>query len=113
MDFKYYYISAEVMVVKAVSDDGSLAGIPAEELIENIQGGVRGPCRLIALDLTEKRYLNSSGLGDLIMVYERFHEDDISLALIGVSENIGSLLEMIGVIQFFFIVSKEDELIQE
>ncbi len=110
MDLQYHYHGNELLVVNVTAEDGTLAGSSINEFIEEVIELAHGKVKRVALDFTGKKYLNSSGLGDLIMVRDCFHDEDLSLVLIGVQENIRSLLDMVGIENFFTLIKDEGQL---
>ncbi len=64
----------------------------------------------VALDISKKEYLNSNGLSELIKIKDLLLDKGIELFLIGVSKRVMSILELVGVENFFNIVNNEDEL---
>ena len=61
--------------------------------------------------MSRKRYLNSSGLGELIFIKDRLTDAGAELVLLGVTENVSSLLEMVGLDEFFTVLSSEDQIL--
>lgn len=66
--------------------------------------------KVIALDMSKKSYLNSTGLGELIKMKDNLFDNDINLVLINPSDRVKSLLSMVGVDQFFKIITDENQL---
>ncbi len=64
----------------------------------------------IALDLHKKTFLNSTGLGELVAVKDKLLEYGVELILLRTSEKVESLINMVGLDEFFHILSSEDEL---
>ncbi|MBN1533879.1 MAG: STAS domain-containing protein [Spirochaetes bacterium] len=100
----------DILVVNIAGSDGTLAPQGVDEVISEILGLYNGKRKEIALDLTQKTYLNSSGLGDLIKVKDRFSDEGVELVLINPTPRVTSLLEMVGVIQFFKIIPGVEDL---
>jgi anti-anti-sigma factor len=99
-----------ILVVEIAGSDGTLVQQGVDEVISEILGLYDGKAREIALDLTRKTYLNSSGLGDLIKVKDRLSDEGVGLVLINPTPRVTSLLEMVGVIQFFKIIPGIEDL---
>ncbi len=100
----------DFLIVAIDGSDGKLVSEDVDDLIDETLKLYDGKRKEIALDLTNKSYLNSSGLGDLIKVKDRFSDEGVSLVLINPTARVLSLLEMVGVIQFFKIIAREDNL---
>jgi anti-anti-sigma factor len=110
MDSPYHYHKDKTLVVSITEKDGSLVRGDLADFQREIQDMNRSGNKVIALDMTKKKYLNSSGLGDLIRLKDTLVDRNIDLVLIGVTKNIMSLLEMVGVGDFFTIVKSENDL---
>jgi len=99
-----------ILIIDVVDGDGKLALQDIDVFINEVLSLYNGKGKEIAIDMSKKSYLNSSGLGDLIKIKDRFMDDGIVLVLIKPTARVLSLLEMVGVIQFFKIIEREDEL---
>jgi anti-anti-sigma factor len=111
MDSPYHYHKNKTLVVSITEKEGSLVRGELDDFQREIEDLNRSGNRIIALDMTKKRYLNSSGLGDLIRLKDSLVDRNIDLVLIGVTKNVMSLLEMVGVGDFFTIVNSENDLV--
>lgn len=102
----------DILIVEIGDSDGKLVAEEMDDFIDEVLSLYkgRGKGKEIALDMSKKSYLNSSGLGDLIKVKDRFMDDGITLVLIKPTARVYSLLEMVGVVQFFKIIEREEDL---
>ena len=107
MDLSYRYSGKSVLIIDIDEASGSLVNGTIEDFIETMLTMDRKKSNMIALDMSRKKYLNSSGLGDLIMTKDRLFDQGVELVLIGVAGNIQSLLSMVGVEDFFKLAGNE------
>jgi anti-anti-sigma factor len=110
MDLSYRYSGKSVLIIDINEASGSLVNGTIEDFIETVLSMDRKKNTTVALDMSRKKYLNSSGLGDLIMTKDRLFDQGVDLVLIGVVENIRSLLSMVGVEDFFKMAGNETDL---
>ncbi|PKL39833.1 MAG: hypothetical protein CVV44_06320 [Spirochaetae bacterium HGW-Spirochaetae-1] len=110
MDLSYRYSGKSVLIIDIDEASGSLVNGTIEDFIETMLTMDRKKSTMIALDMSRKKYLNSSGLGDLIMTKDRLFDQGVELVLIGVAGNIQSLLSMVGVEDFFKLAGNETDL---
>jgi anti-anti-sigma factor len=109
MEIRHHYKN-KTLVVDVNGNDGKLIKDDLELFIKEILKLHTKESKEIAVNLSNKTYLNSSGLGDLIKVKDSLMDNGVGLVLINPTARVVSLLEMVGVDQFFHIVSKEDDL---
>lgn len=91
-------------------EDPRLVKDDIDDFISSALSINRSGSEIIAFDMSQKPYLNSSGLSDLIKSKDVFLDSGIDLVLISPSQKILSLLEMVGLDDFFTIVNSEDDL---
>ena len=82
----------------------------AENFIHSVLNLYNKTAGKISFDLSSKPFLNSSGLGQLIMAKDKLMDKGIDLVLINPTERVRSLLDMVGIADFFHIVDKETDL---
>ena len=100
----------KILIVEIDSFDGKLVSEDIDEFLVELLKIYNGETKEIAFEMIKKTYLNSSGLGDLIKVKDKLMDSGVGLVLINPTNRVVSLLEMVGVDQFFNIVESEDEL---
>ncbi len=98
------------LVVDMKKSDGSLMTDGIDDFIQELMSLAAESGNQVAINMSEVAYLNSSGLGELIMVKDRLTDEGISLVLISVTNKVISLLTMVGVDQFFSIIDSESDL---
>ena len=99
-----------ILKIEEVSAKGNLAHLAIEGEIDLDTVGIlrqrldelqrRGVDRLI-LDMGETRYVNSSALAVLVKFAETFRERGGGIALVGVSQRVKLVFEMLGLLVFF------------
>jgi HptB-dependent secretion and biofilm anti anti-sigma factor len=105
-----YHVKGTVLVVDMPEGEGRLTSRDIDDFIGQVLGLGTTKIRKIAFDMSRKEFLNSSGLGELVKVKDVFLDKNIELVLIGPTQRVKSLINMVGVDQFFNIVDSEDEL---
>lgn len=81
---------------------GKLMGGPeTQELHDHVRGLVADEVKNIVIDLSNVKWLNSSGLGVLMASYTTLKNNGGSLKLAGVTEKVESLLAITQLINFF------------
>ena len=109
MDIMHRYLK-DVLIVGIPENEGRLINDDLDDFIKELLKLYNGKRKEVALDLSKKTYLNSTGLGELIKVKDRLMDGNVGLALINPTPRVQSLLDMVGVNQFFHIIGSEDEL---
>lgn len=105
-----YRIVDNKLIFDIQEGDGSLVGFELDDFINNIKQLYSDNIKVVGLNLSKKNYLNSTGLGELIKVKDTLLDEDIKLVLISVGARIKSLLDMVGVEEFFNIYDREEDL---
>jgi anti-sigma B factor antagonist len=88
--------------------EGSLDGKTAPEAREQLQRFLAANSKLI-LDLGNVDYLSSAGLRLLLVLYRELTARKGKLALLGVSEDIRTVMSHTGFLSFFTLVQSEAE----
>jgi anti-sigma B factor antagonist len=91
--------------------EGSLDGKTAPEARERLHPFLATNSKLI-LDLTKVEYLSSAGLRLLLMLYREFKAKKGKLVLLGVSEDIRTVMSHTGFLNFFTLVNSEAEAVK-
>ena len=91
--------------------EGSLDGKTAPEAREQLEGFLAGKSKLI-LDLTKVDYLSSAGLRLLLVLYRELTARKGKLALLGVSEDIRTVMSHTGFLSFFTLVESTVEAVR-
>jgi anti-sigma B factor antagonist len=88
--------------------EGSLDGKTAPEVREQLRPFLAENSKMI-LDLTKVDYLSSAGLRLLLLLYREFSAKRGKLVLLGVSEDIRTVMSHTGFLNFFALASSEAE----
>jgi anti-sigma B factor antagonist len=91
--------------------EGSLDGKTAPEVREQLQRFLPANSKLI-LDLSNVDYLSSAGLRLLLVLYRELTARKGKLALLGVSEDIRTVMSHTGFLSFFTLVESAVEAVQ-
>jgi anti-sigma B factor antagonist len=82
------------------------------ELMEIAQNEIGNGIRLCMIDISEVRYINSSGIGVLITILTKFRNKDGEVILINPSEQVKKLLIITKLHAIFNIVDSREEAVQ-
>jgi anti-sigma B factor antagonist len=83
------------------------------EIVEIANNALNKGIRTCLLDISEVRYINSSGIGVLITLLTKFRNKNGDLYLIKPSEHVNKLLIMTKLQAIFNIADTEDEVLQK
>ena len=110
MDFDHY--SKEHILFITLKGDllGETSGMSLAELANDFIGKEIIKC---AVDLSQVRYMNSTGIGILIVLLTKFRNRNGELVLINPSEQIKKLLIITKLSSIFSIVPDEKEAIEK
>ncbi|BDC98396.1 STAS domain-containing protein [Persicobacter psychrovividus] len=100
--------------ILTIQVDGDLIGQEAGlDLIEHINDHISSGITNSAMDISNLRYMNSSGIGVLITSLTKFRNAGGELVLIKPSESVKKLLIITKLNSIFTIVDTEEEAIME
>lgn len=104
-------VDQEVFILKLIGDlIGENRGPELVELAnENIENGIK----LCAIDISEVRFINSSGIGVLITILTKFRNVEGEVVLINPSEQVKKLLIITKLNAIFTIVDDKEAGITE
>lgn len=88
--------------------EGSLDGKTAPEVREHLRPFLAANSKLI-LDLTKVDYLSSAGLRLLLLLYRELAGRNGKLVLVGVSEDIRTVMSHTGFLNFFTLANSASE----
>ena len=109
MDFSHHFHDGILIVEISDGLMGQLCS-DIDTFIHDIVSTNDKSSNTIALDLSKKNFLNSSGLSDLLRTKDRLSDEGLDLVLISPSSRVMALLKMIGVNDFFNIIADIKEL---
>ena len=99
-----------ITIIDMGKEDGPLVPVDIDEFFKQLISIIPDKSKKLALDMSEKKYLNSWGLGQLIKLKDNLVDYNIELYLINLSGRVTSLLNIAGVDGFFRSVSSENEI---
>lgn len=105
-----FHKTNEIPVFEIPEGDGTLVHGELDHFIKYLLMKNNNEAVKVALDMSKKSFLNSTGLGELVAVKDHLLDRGIELVLINPAEKVESLINMVGLDEFFHIVPSEDEL---
>ncbi|MBN2160389.1 MAG: STAS domain-containing protein [Spirochaetes bacterium] len=109
MNIDHHFIH-DVLIVDLPEGEGRLSGIDIDEFTSDLIKLCGPSAKKIAFNMSRKSFLTSSGLGDLVKLKDCLLDRELELVLISPSQRVKSLLDMVGVDQFFNVIDSEDQL---
>lgn len=104
-------VTSEENGIATVRLEGSLDGKTAPEVREQLRPLLATQSKLI-LDLSKVEYLSSAGLRLLLLLYRELSAKKGKLALLGVSEDIRTVMSHTGFLNFFTLAATETEAVE-
>lgn len=105
-----HHAAKNVLVFAIPGGEASIANTEYEKFVEFIMKVNNSKFDKIAFDMSRKSFLNSTGLGELVAIKDNLVDRGMELILLNPTEKVESLINMVGLDEFFRIVSNEDEL---
>jgi anti-sigma B factor antagonist len=97
--------------VNVVSIEGSIDGKTAPMIRQEI-GPTLESAKTVILDLSKVDYLSSAGLRLLLLIYREFSAKSGKLVLLGVSDDIRTVMSHTGFLNFFTLAGSMPEALQ-
>lgn len=94
--------------VTKISLTGSLDGKTAPQVREELRPALEKTTNVI-LDMSKVEYLSSAGLRLLLLLYREFTAKKGKLVLLGVSQDIQSVMSHTGFLNFFILAGSEED----
>jgi len=101
----------DVIIISFADREGIIDHLEVNELISSlniIQNSINNKSKVI-IDLSNIKYIDSSGLGFLVVVNSRFKDKDCDIVFINISKKIVEILELAHIINSFNVVENKDE----
>ncbi|MDF5752075.1 STAS domain-containing protein [Spongiactinospora sp. TRM90649] len=95
----------ELAVVRLTGDLDSRTAPTVQEHV----GKALAESRLIALDLTDLRYMSSAGLRVMLLSYRQAQRAGGEMAVVGLSDELRMIMSAVGFLSFFTIAEDLDE----
>jgi len=96
-------------IVKIIQPHGILDGTKAGEFKEEIQNSLNTRAELILVDLQNVTFMDSSGLGALVICWKNVEAAGAKLFICGLNEQLKILFELTSMDQKFTIFSNRQE----
>ena len=91
---------------------GAVDATTVRHFEEEIKGFLERNCRHLILDFGELKYINSTGMGMMVSLTDRFADMEGSIQLCNIPKKIGDLFDMLGLLSIFEIFSDVDLALQ-
>lgn len=105
--------TTEVEGLKIVKIEGDIIGEEnGLQIIEVITDELESGVKTLAVDLSEVRYMNSSGIGMLITLHTKFKNKSGELCLVSPTDQIRKLLSITKLDSIFTIVDSVEEAVE-
>ena len=83
------------------------------EIIEAVNNEIVNKVKLCAVDISDVRYINSSGIGVLITILTKFRNKDGEVVLVNPTDHVKKLLVITKLNAIFTIVNDVEEAVRE
>lgn len=101
--------NSALLITKVI---GAIESTTAHQFEDKINAFFSQGARHLILVLSDLRYINSTGMGLLVKLGDKFHDNGGSLRLVDVPEKMTSLLKSLGLLSAFKIYKNEEEAIE-
>jgi anti-anti-sigma factor len=96
-------------VIEVIKPSGILDGTKAHQFREKISETIEAGAQIILVDFTNVTFMDSSGLGTLVMSLKTIQSAGAKLFLCSINEQIKMLFELTGMDSFFKIFPSQEE----
>ncbi|MBO3463003.1 STAS domain-containing protein [Aetokthonos hydrillicola Thurmond2011] len=98
-------------LVKVLQPSGSLDATKSQEFRQNITEIVEteNDAKIVLVDFRDVTFMDSSGLGALVLAFKALRAADIKLVICSVNEQVRILFELTGIDQVFEIFPNQEE----
>lgn len=101
------------LVVQIIEPSGILDGTKADEFRQEISDSVKNGTQVILVDFTNVTFMDSSGLGALVLALKTIRTNEAKLFLCALNEQIKMLFELTSMDRVFNICSSREEFKQK
>ncbi|MDJ0733121.1 MAG: STAS domain-containing protein [Nostocaceae cyanobacterium] len=95
--------------IKVVKPNGILDATKSQEFRDKINEFIESGIKIVLVDFEDVTFMDSSGLGALVLAFKALRAADRKLFICSVNEQVRILLELTGMDKVFEIVSNQDE----
>ena len=99
--------------ILSLSLHGDLIGeVKGPQLLEEVNNAINEEVTLCAIDISDVRYINSSGIGVLITILTKFRNQGGEVCIVNPSEHVKKLLIITKLTAIFVITDTMDEAVK-
>lgn len=98
-----------IQQVKVFEPTGKLDATKSQEFREKIAEILESGAKTVLVDFKEVTFMDSSGLGALVLAFKALRASDIRLVLCSINEQVRLLFELTGMDKVFEIFPSQDE----
>ena len=95
--------------IKILKLEGILGGTKASEFRKQVSKLIEEGKKIVLLDLNQVTFMDSSGLGALVLAFKNLQAHDGRLFLMSINEQIKMLFDLTNMGQIFEVVTDETE----
>ncbi|MEM9924987.1 MAG: STAS domain-containing protein [Cyanobacteria bacterium P01_D01_bin.50] len=95
--------------IKLIQPSGVLDATKSQEFREEVINLLQGKPKIVLVDLKDITFMDSSGLGALVLAFKTLRAADTKLVLCSINEQVKILFELTGMDKVFEIFSNQDE----
>jgi anti-anti-sigma factor len=95
--------------IKVIQPSGVLDANKSQEFRENVIKTLESKPKIVLVDLQDITFMDSSGLGALVLAFKTLRAANTKLVLCSINEQIKILFELTGMDKIFEIFSNQDE----
>ncbi|MEH2263908.1 STAS domain-containing protein [Nostoc sp.] len=94
--------------VKVIKLNGNLNATTSQEFRQNITDILEGSPRIVLVDFKDVTFMDSSGLGALVLAFKTLRAADTKLVLCSINEQVRILFELTNMDKVFEIFPNQD-----
>ncbi|MEH1792280.1 MULTISPECIES: STAS domain-containing protein [unclassified Nostoc] len=94
--------------VKVIKLNGNLNATTSQEFRQNITDVLEGGARIVLVDFKDVTFMDSSGLGALVLAFKTLRAADTKLVLCSINEQVRILFELTNMDKVFEIFPNQD-----
>ncbi|MEH2135225.1 STAS domain-containing protein [Nostoc sp.] len=94
--------------VKVIKLNGNLNATTSQEFRQNITDMLEGGARIVLVDFKDVTFMDSSGLGALVLAFKTLRAADTKLVLCSINEQVRILFELTNMDKVFEIFPNQD-----
>ena len=95
--------------IKVVQPNGVLDATKSQEFREEVIKLLENKPKIVLIDLKDITFMDSSGLGALVLAFKTLRAADTKMVLCSINEQVKILFELTGMDKVFEIFSSQDE----